>query len=641
MDGRSGGADIGVRIQVLGDFSVLVAGRDVTPSAPKLRQILAVLILRRNEVVHLEALVDEVWANRPPRNAVAALHTYVYELRRELYAEVPAGATRFLQTRQQGYLAQVPAEDVDVTVFDRLVADGGTALSGDDAARAREHLGNALSLCRGSALGNIRCGELLSGHVTRLEEGRLRALDMRIEADLQLGRHQEVIGELKAIVTGQPFHEGFHAKLMLALHRAGRRNEALDTYHVLRRRLVKELGIEPGQTVQRLRRAMVSTDAVLEPAVRARVFTSSRTIPPAQLPRDIPDFTAREPFLRTAHARLTDDHRPGAIPILSIRGMPGVGKTAAAVHLAHAVRESFPDGQLFARLGGADDTAADAAELAASFLRGCGMAATDVPVCPAERTAALRTWSADRRALVVLDDAASADQVQALLPGGAGCAVIVTSRLPLYGLPGVEITELNPFDAEDGRKLLALILGERRVAAEKAATTEIVRMMGGLPLALRLIGQRLTAFPGMRLDAFLATLSHTLQTRPLSALSTIGLDLHAALESSYRHLSDEDRSAFRLLSVLGDGEFSARDAARVLLVDAVMAELALLRLADAHFVQVLSAGTSVGHRYVLHSVTRAFALECLMTDSPSGDDQAAGDRHLIEVDPALTLSAAQ
>ena len=634
MDGRVGGADIGMRIRLLGDFSVLVAGRDVTPSAPKLRQILAVLALRFNEVVHREALVDEVWGDRPPRNAAAALHTYMYELRRELFAEVPTSATRFLQTRQQGYLARIPAEEIDVTVFERLVADGAAALAGDAAVRAREHLANALSLYHGRALGNIRCGELLSGHVTRLEEGRLRALDMRIEADLQLGRHQEVIGELRAIVAGQPFHEGFHAKLMLALHRSGRRNEALDTYRVLRRRLVEELGIEPGQTVQRTQLALVSNEAVREPGV---CLTPPRATPPAQLPRDIPDFTGRDAFVRAAVGRLTDARGEDVIPVLSIRGMPGVGKTAAAVHLAHLVRDSFPDGQFFARLGGTEAVPADAAELAALFLRGCGMAAADVPTCPAERTAALRTWSADRRALVVLDDAASADQVQALLPGGAGCAVILTSRMPLYGLPGVEICELTPFDLDDGRDLLARLLGERRVAAEPAAAAEIVRMMGGLPLALGLIGQRLTAFPGMALGAFLATLSQTFRARPLSALSAVGLDLHAALESSYRRLSDQDRRAFRLLSTLGDGDFGAGDAARVFLVDPVTAELVLLRLADAHFVQVLSVAASLEHRYVLHSVMRAFARERLLTESPV-HDPTVGDRH---ADPALTLSAAQ
>lgn len=638
MDGRVGGADIGMRIRLLGDFSVLVAGRDVTPSAPKLRQILAVLTLRFNEVVHREALVDEVWGDRPPRNAAAALHTYMYELRRELFAEVPTSATRFLQTRQQGYLARIPAEEIDVTVFERLVAEGAAALAGD-AARAREHLANALSLYRGRALGNIRCGELLSGHVTRLEEGRLRALDMRIEADLQLGRHQEVIGELRAIVAGQPFHEGFHAKLMLALHRSGRRNEALDTYRVLRRRLVEELGIEPGQTVQRTQLALVSNEAVREPGVRPQALTSPRVTPPAQLPRDIPDFTGRNAFLRAAVGRLTDARSGGVIPVLSIRGMPGVGKTAAAVHLAHLVRDSFPDGQFFARLGGTEAIPDDAAEIAALFLRGCGMAAADVPTCPAERTAALRTWSADRRALVVLDDAASADQVQALLPGGAGCAVILTSRMPLYGLPGVEIYELTPFDLDDSRDLLARILGERRVAAEPAAAAEIVRMMGGLPLALGLIGQRLTAFPGMGLGAFLATLSQTFRARPLSALSAVGPDLHAALESSYRRLSDQDRRAFRLLSTLGDGDFGAEDAARVFLVDPVTAELVLLRLADVHFVEVLSVAASPEHRYVLHSVTRAFALERLLAESPV-HDPTVSDRH-VDADPALTLSAAQ
>jgi DNA-binding SARP family transcriptional activator len=640
MDGRTGGTDLGVRIRLLGDFSVLVAGRDVTPSAPKLRQILAVLALRHNEVVHREALVDEVWGDRPPRNAAAALHTYIYELRRELFAGDPSRATGFLQTRQQGYLARITPGEIDVTVFERLVAEGAAALSTDDAARAREHLVNALSRYRGRALGNIRCGDLLSGHVSRLEEGRLRALDLRIDADLRLGRHHEVIGELRAIVAGQPFHEGFHAKLMLALHRSGRRNEALESYRALRQRLVEELGIEPGEAVQRVHLALVSSDAALEPGGGPRAVASPRAVPPAQLPRDIPDFTGRGQFLRTAVRRLTEAHGGDVIPVLSIRGMPGVGKTAAAVHLAHLVRDSFPDGQFFARLGGTEATATDAAELAGLFLRGCGMAAADVPSCPAERTAALRTWSADRRALVVLDDAASADQVQALLPGGPGCAVVVTSRTPLYGLPGAEICELGPFDAADGRALLARMLGERRVDAEPAAAVGIVRMMGGLPLALRLIGQRLTAVPRMGLGAFLTTLSQTFRSRPLSALATVGSDLHSALVGSYRRLSDQDRRVFRALPALDDGGFSAADAARVVPVDPVTAELALLRLADAHFVQVLSGATSPQHRYVLHSVMRAFALECLLTDAPV-HDRPAGDRAFADLDAALTLSAAQ
>lgn len=609
----------GLEIRLLGDFEVIIGGRVVTPSAPKLRQILAVLVLRRNQIVPADTLIDELWGSRPPRSAVAALHTHMYELRKELYAASHTEAARFVHTRAHGYLAQVRPEDVDLTRFDRRVAEGAAALAGADPAAARELLAGALSLYQGRALANVRCGELLAGHVTRLEESRLRALELRIEADFQLSRHHELIGELKTIVADHPFHEGFYEKLMVALYRSGRRNEALDAYHQLRQRLVDELGLEPGPGLQRLQRALVAADPQLDP-VPDQVNPLTRvTGRPAQLPPDIPDFTARSEFLSQAGERLRPWHETTAPSILLIRGMPGVGKTTTAVHLAHAVRDLFPDGQFFASLGGSDPVPANAADVVAVFLRACGVAPGEVPDSAAERTAAFRTWSADRRALVVLDDADSAGQVQALLPGGPGCAVVITSRGPLYGLPGLETSELGTFDIFDGLELLGRIIGSARVSAEPAAAAEIVHMVGGLPLAIRLIGQRLTAFPMMRLRSLLVTLSGTAGRHPLSELSTIGAELYARLEASYRKLSEPNQRAFGSLALLDREQFTAEDAATVFGVDPVTAEMALMRLADANFVQAHGVDRTARQRYALHELLRRFSAECLMAGFPADE----------------------
>jgi DNA-binding SARP family transcriptional activator len=596
-------------IRLLGNFELRLGDRMVTPSAPKLRQILAVLALRCNDTVPVDLLIDELWGSRPPRSAVPALHTHVYELRRELHT---ASTARFVHTTAHGYLMEVRPQDIDVTVFDAQVAAGRAALANDDPAGARNHLSGALRLYRGRALADIRCGDVLGAQVTRLQESRLSALELRVEADFRSGRHHELVGELKSIVVDQPFHEGFYHKLMTALYRCGRRNEALEVYQQLRRRLVEELGIEPGPQVQRLQRALVSADPDLEPAPDRPRVALRVTGGPAQLPRDLTDLTGRAQLLDRLAARLVPRHDNGGTPILLITGMPGVGKTATAVHLAHAVRESFPDGQLYASLGGSTGSPQRAADVAGVFLRACGIA--DVPLDPAERTAALRTWSADRRALVVLDDADSADQVQALLPGGSACAVVLTSRFPLYAVPGVETVQLDVLDVADGLEMLGRVIGNHRIAAEPGPAADIVRAVGGLPLAIRLVGQRLAAFPQMRLGSCLRMLSEAIGRSSLSELSTIGPDLHSRLDASYRRLGAADRRAFRLLALLGTDEFTADDASKIFLVDRVTAELTLLRLADAHFVRGGGTVSAAVQRYTVHPLLRRFCLDCLMLD---------------------------
>jgi DNA-binding SARP family transcriptional activator len=596
----------GIGVRALGRFDLVVDGRPATPSAPKPRQILALLSLRCTETVTVDVLVDELWGDHPPRGAVAALQTHVYELRKELHA---VRARPFLLTRPNGYAVDLPPPQLDVTRFDDHLAAGGAALGRGDPAAARQHLVAALRMSTGRPLANVACGSVLANQVTRLQEARLRATELRVEADLLLGRDDEVIGELRVAVADHPYHEGFVLKLMTALRRRGRRAEALEAYRALRRRLVDELGVEPGGDLQQLHREVMRAGvAPADPPVAGKP-NPAQANRPAQLPRAVTDFTGRDIPVRRATAHLLERSAEGVPPVVTITGMAGVGKSATAIHLAHAVRHHFPDGQLY--LTRPDRTAPlSATGVAELLVRACGISDGGQ-----DAASAFRTWCAGRRALVVLDDIAAPDHVQAVLPGTAGCAAIVTSR-STCDVPGACAMTLEPMDTDDGIAFLSRLLPDGRVDAEPVAAKGIVDAVGGLPLGLRHVATRLGAAPGGRLGAFLSTLTDALDHWPLSQVSAIGPGVHERLHSAYRELTGPDQHAFRLLSLLGRTEFTTDDAARAFLLAPVGAEMALLRLADAHMVRPLGDG-----RYSMPTLLRRLALECL-TDLSTGSARA-------------------
>jgi DNA-binding SARP family transcriptional activator len=603
---------VAVEFRVLGSFEVVADGRDATPSAPKLRQALALMVLEHNKIVHTHSLIDELWGESPPRQATRTVHTYIYELRRGLQ---PFGhLDEMLATRPNGYMAVVPPETIDLNVSDALVRRAGVALADKDPDTARQLLSEALVLWRGQALSNVSCGKLLEAFATRLEESWLQALEMRIEADFQLNRHHELVGELKALSANHQFHEGIHGKLMLALYRCGRRNEALEVYRCLHHRLADELGLGPGAQIQRLQQLMLAADPALEPpSIRRAVAAPAPVVPPAQLPPDITDFIGRQDVIAKVRGVL-DSHRDDtAVPIVSITGMPGVGKTTTAVHIAHAVRGDFPDGQLYVSLGGSRGVPEDPTQVLALFLRSVGISA-DMLESLNDRVAAFRTWTSGRRVLMLLDDADSTAQVEPLLPAGQHCAAIVTNRFPLYGLPSVLPVRLGTVDVDEGAELLARIVGRDRVEHERAAAADIVRMVGGLPLAIRFLGQRLASVRPHRLDQFVQRLTEADGRYRLSDLAYVGMDLRARLEASYRKLSERDRSAFRLLAVLRGSTFTADDAAGVFRMDVAAAEITLLRLVDAQLVQVDGGDPAGRRRYGLHELVRPYTLECIAAD---------------------------
>lgn len=245
-----------LRFSALGEFRVVDQERECTPSAPKLRRVLAALVLQANEVIPAGALIEELWGAEPPSSALTTLQTYVYQLRRLLSPKAHAGSPVLL-TRAPGYVLMLEPEASDVYQFEELLRHGRARLEAGDHREASTKLAEALALWRGPALADLEAGQLLQVHVARLEERRIAALQLRIEADQALGRYRELIGELKSLINEHRLNEWLYAQLMLALYRAGRRSEALEVYHHVRHVLRNEYGLEPSSDLQRLQREVL------------------------------------------------------------------------------------------------------------------------------------------------------------------------------------------------------------------------------------------------------------------------------------------------------------------------------------------------------------------------------------------------
>jgi DNA-binding SARP family transcriptional activator len=263
-----------MRIRILGPFSAEVNGTSIVPTAGKPRQILALLALNAGRIVPVPTIMDELWAGRPPQSAPTTLQTYISQLRRGLDAALGPAAPRrardLLATCHGGYALRIPPAAVDVHQHERLVAAGHAAFAAGDDERAAASYHAALALWQEPVLSDVPCGRVLEAGRRRLAVARLVALERRIDTDLRLGRHTELLAELAALVVHHPLHEGLHSQAMVALYRSGRQAAALEVYHRLRRRLVDRLGVEPSPQLQRLRRAILTVDPTLTVAAGPR-----------------------------------------------------------------------------------------------------------------------------------------------------------------------------------------------------------------------------------------------------------------------------------------------------------------------------------------------------------------------------------
>jgi DNA-binding SARP family transcriptional activator/tetratricopeptide (TPR) repeat protein len=601
-----------LRFTVLGPVGASTDGKSVL-LPPKERVVLATLLLRAGRVVPVSALVQALWDDTPPPTARNAVQGHIRRLRQLLG---PAAAR--VITRSPGYLVEVHPGELDLRDFlercDRARAEARDGRWPLAASRWQE----ALALWSGEALAGAPSAHLLRTEVPQLAESREQARDARVDAELRMGRHDSLVGELRARADEHPLRERLWGQLMLALYRGGRQGDALAAYQQARTTLRGELGVDPGEELRRLHQQILSADpALAAPAAGGEVTATDLRAPlpaPQQLPPDLADFAGRQAqaqllcgLLGTASGLLEPapgPRRPGGLLIAVIAGMGGIGKTALAVHAAHQLRDQFPDGQLFVDLQGGTDPL-PAADVLARFLRDLSVPETAIPATEAERAARFRSLTAGRRLLIVLDDAHAAGQVRPLLPGTAGCAVLITSRVTLAGLSGATHTDLTALAPAESRALLAAIIGPGRLTADPAGTDGIVTACAGLPLALRIAGSRLASRPSWNPTWMSALLDS--EQRRLSELAAGDVAIRTSFEVSYRTLPPGDADPARVFRLLGLADSPTISLPAIAALagrcrDATAA--AMETLLDAHLVTSPQPG-----RYDLHDLLRLYAAE--------------------------------
>jgi DNA-binding SARP family transcriptional activator len=612
-----------VEFGLLGPLMISDGGNRVTVSAGKQRVLLAALLLRANQVVPATELGAFIWEGRPPGTARVTLQNYVKRLRQALGA---AGPQRIV-TRPAGYLIDVRPGELDVARFGELRSAGRAAARSGSWDAASVKLNAALDLWRGRPLVDVPSQLLAVTEVPRLAEMRLETLEARIDADLHLGRHQEVIAQLQALTAAEPLRERLHELLMLALYRSGQQAAALAAYRQARQHLVKEIGIEPGPGLRQLNQQILRADrALLAPAAAgapARGAPGARgdgskpasLFRPNLLPTAVADFAGRSRELRALSART--GRGGGPVLITAIGGTAGVGKTALAVHWARRHADRFPDGQLYVNLRGfgPGDPVAPA-EALRGFLDALQVPAAQIPATLDERRDRYRALLDGKKILILLDNARDTAQVRPLLPAGPDALVLVTTRNQLTDL----ITEdaagqicLDVLATADARQLLAHRLGPARVAAEPAAADELIGLCARLPLALAITAARAAAHPGFSLAALAAELRDA--RGRLDALSTgeDTADVRAVFSWSYQDLPVPAARMFRLLGLHPGPDITAQAAASLADLTVPEASRLLRDLTRGHLLSEHAPG-----RYGFHDLLRAYAGEqATLEDTPA------------------------
>lgn len=626
------------RFMVLGPVRVRTpGGPELAVGPPKQRALLAALALAPGAALSMARLVDALWGPDVPASAVSTVRTYAWRVRR-LLADAGLGDD-VLASAGDGYRLAVAAETVDASRAMARSTSANRALEEGRPAVAKEILAGALALWTGEPLAGVP-GPFAERSRDRLSELKILLTEQYFEAELRLGHYQEAVPWLTELTAEHPQREHPYALLMRGLYGMGRQVDALRVYHEARRLLIEAHGVEPGDELAELHERILRGDADVAPPVqRPELTVRPGPVPPdrpdvwtpvpAHLPPDLPDFTGRAAQIRELEAALTAADRT-APAVVAVTGMAGVGKSSLAVHLAHRVRGHYPDGQLYVDLGVPEGGGApmDGAALLGVLLAGLGVPADRMPGDPVERRGLWRSLLDGRRVLVLLDNAASAAQIRDALPGAPGCAVLVTGRARLDGLPLYAQLVLDVFAPEEALDLLRTGIGGDRVAAERRAAASLVRTCGALPLAIRVIVARLAARPRWTLKAMAERLAD--ERRRMAELRTGSLAVEAAFELGHRRLTDRQARDFVLLAAVADADFSLPEAAAVLGTGPADAERRLDDLIDA---AVLEAPAPGWFRY--HELLRSFA----RTRERNPCEEAAALRRLLRLPPDLACTS--
>ncbi|GII58653.1 SARP family transcriptional regulator [Planotetraspora thailandica] len=614
-----------MRFRVLGDVTLVVDGHPAPLSSRRQEQLLALLVCAWGRVVPAETLVEAMWGDHFGPRAGKNLQVLVHRLRKSL--DDPGR----IRHDRSGYALSALAEEVDAWHFAELAEQARRALDRGDLPSAADLQRDALALWHGRPFAGLDGIPSLDEAAERLEQDRRRLLTERIDADLALGRHAEIIPELISMVAENPLAEAVGARLMLAMHRAGRRTEALDAYRRIRAALAGELGLEPGAQLRALEQAILrgDADASLDagpapgPAATTKDPAPAPDPPPFMLPAPVGDLTGRGRELRRLTAMVRGPSSGGPV-ICAVSGMPGVGKTALAVQAAHEVRGDFPDGQLYVNLRGASAEPVETSQALARFLRALGMPGTAIPDGLDERAEAFRARLAGRRVLVLLDDAADEAQVEPLIPPESGCAVLITSRAALTavpGLPGTHRMVLGVLDDPAAVELLATITGRGELAEDAQAATRLAELCGRLPLALRIAGARLAARPHWTVERLISRLAA--ERDRLDELTHGTLSVRASLALGYSGLPERSRVLFRRLGLLETPDFAGWVAGPLLDAETRAAEDVLEGLVEARLVEYAGMDDLGEPRYRVHDLVRLHARERGEADEPPGASAAA------------------
>jgi DNA-binding SARP family transcriptional activator len=579
-----------VRFALLGDVRAWRGQSELDLGPPQQRAMLVLLLLHQGSVVSLDELCDQMWGSSPPRTASAAIRTYASRLRRTL-AGVDHGEDdhSVILSSGGGYRLPTTPETLDLVAFEDRVRAARAAHARGDLSRTSASLHGALALWRGRALVGVH-GDFVEHERNRLEELRVVTLEERIVVDLELGRHHDVLAELTGLVSTYPLRERLRELLMLTLYRAGRQADALRVYQQTRTLLNHELGIDPGPGLRSLQKKILSSDPDLSvPAsgilVAGRIDGLALGTP-AQLPADLPDFTGRQAELDHLLAVLRRTNKPN---IAGLSGLGGVGKTALAVHAAHHLRPNFPDGQVFADLGAADERPACPFEVLGRFLRAVGVPATQLPETLAERSGLWRSLLHQRRMLIVLDNASSGEQVRPLLPASSGSAALVTTPYRLCELTEVDWHVLGGMTAADAIRLFTTIVGPERELDEPAPCARLLAACSYLPFAIRVAGARIRKKPFWQVARIEQQLCDDLIELPADARSDQRL-LYEPIRNAQRRLDDETIAAFRLAAVPDVSTLSPGSAAALMNTTPERAMAILDTLIDVYLLEPLHNG---------------------------------------------------
>lgn len=638
-----------VRVSVLGSLAVSRCGVEFALGAGMRRAVFGLLALHPNAALHREAIIDALWGDTPPATAVNQVQAHVSKLRRILDPARPArDSASPLESLGPSYLLRATPEQLDLLAYHELAEHAREANARGDLDAACGLYEKALGLWRGSPLAEL---DLLRDHpaVTGLTSQQTALIIDYAEASFSAHRHDSVVSHLQSLAAREPLNEKAHAHLMIALAGIGQQAAALQAFDLLRRRLDDQLGVYPGAELAEAHDRVLrqdlpqaadgAADSALSASGPARVkgvrLPGNGRAPVCQLPPALPDFTGRAVEVGSLTSLLTPTPDSVGVPMAVISGPPGVGKTALALQVAHLLRHVFPDGQMHVELAGSTQLPRDPAEVLGELLRALGLHGSAIPDSATERAALLRSQMAGQKILVMADDARSVDQVRPLLPGTAGCAVIVTSRSRLGGMAGAHLRHLDALPHSDAVAMLSRIVGHERVAAETAASDMLVAACGRLPLAVRIAGAKLAtrpAWPVMRIADAVAD-----QRRRLDELTLDDLAFRASVMPSYEMLEERARRAFRRIGLLWPADV-AEWVIAALLGERDAADV-VNQLVDKSLLMPVGTDATGEPRYRLHDLLRDYASERL-ADEPEPERDAALVRVLrgwLEVAAAADL----